>query len=58
MLRARCASQWNAYVEAGKTRDERRERLAEVPEDIRESVEDHVRTVFLLKKKLRDHSSG
>lgn len=44
---------WNAYVEAGKTRDERRARLAECPEELRASVESHVRTVFAVRNKAK-----
>ena len=47
-----CGGQWNGYVEAGATREERAKRLAECPEHLRASVEDHVRTVFLIKRKL------
>ena len=41
--------QWQAYVEAGRSREERNERLAEVPEDMRERVREHVRDVFRLR---------
>lgn len=41
---------WNAYVESGKDRDERRARLEEVPEQYRKDVEIHVKTVFSLKR--------
>jgi hypothetical protein len=41
---------WNAYVGSGSTREERRERLADVPEEMRASVESHVRTVFKLRR--------
>lgn len=41
---------WNAYVEAGKTPEQRRARLDEVPESMRASVEAHVRTVFGIRK--------
>lgn len=53
----RCAGQWNAYVEAGKTVETRRERLAEVPEELRDSVADHVKTVFKLKGKAHESAS-
>jgi hypothetical protein len=45
------AGQWNAYVAAGKTRDVRRDRLAECPPEFRASVESHVRTVFLVRQR-------
>ncbi len=41
---------WNAYVATGKTVEQRRKRLEEVPEEFRASVEDHVRTVFLMRR--------
>jgi hypothetical protein len=44
---------WNAFVEAGTTKEERARRLAECPEHLRASVEDHVRTVFLIRGKLK-----
>lgn len=44
-----CGSQWNGYVEAGATRAERAQRLAECPENLRAGVESHVRTVFLIR---------
>jgi len=48
-----CGGQWNAYVEAGATRAERAKRLAECPEHLRASVEDHVRTVFQILRKVK-----
>jgi len=48
-----CGGQWNSYVEAGATKEERARRLAECPEHLRASVEGHVRTVFLIKGKLK-----
>jgi len=41
--------QWNAYVEAGRSRDERAKRLAEVPADMTELVREHVRDAFKLR---------
>lgn len=41
---------WNAYVAMGESKEERKARLAEVPEEIREDVEKHVRAVFSLRK--------
>jgi hypothetical protein len=44
---------WNAYVEAGDSLQERRARLAEVPDEWRESVRAHVATVFAMKEAAR-----
>lgn len=41
--------EWNAYVESGDTVEERRRRLAEVPEPLRAGVERHVRLAFALR---------
>jgi hypothetical protein len=49
----RTLGQWNAFVEAGESILDRRARLAEVPDDIRESVRAHVATVFLLREAAR-----
>ena len=46
-----CLGQLNAYVEQGATREERLARLAEVPVELRAAVENHVRTVFALRKR-------
>ena len=46
---------WNAYVAAGKTREERAARLATVPERYRREVERHVIGYFRLKA-LRTHA--
>lgn len=40
---------WNAYVAAGKTREERAARLATVPERYRRDVERHVMGYFRLR---------
>ena len=40
------SSTWQWYVAAGSTRDERRARLAECPEGLREAVEGWVRAFF------------
>ena len=40
---------WNAYVEAGKDREERAERLATVPERYRLAVMAHVACYFRVK---------
>lgn len=37
--------QWNAYVAAGNSREDRRKRFQEVPDKYREAVRSHVRTV-------------
>ena len=41
--------QWNAYVEAGESKDERRSRLAEVPAEHKDAVKRHVQTVFAIR---------
>jgi hypothetical protein len=41
--------QWNAYVEAGESKDERRKRLAEVTAEHRDAVKRHVQTVFAIR---------
>lgn len=43
--------EWNAYVASGADREERRRRLADCPESLRESVTCHVKTVFQLRKR-------
>lgn len=48
-----CGSQWNGYVEAGATRAERAQRLAECPEHLRASVKAHVITVFQIRERGR-----
>lgn len=40
---------WNAYVESGKTREERAARLATVPERYRSGVMAHVDCYFRVK---------
>lgn len=47
-----CAGQWNAYVASGRTREQRRARLMEVPEVMREAVRGHVVTVFGVRRKM------
>lgn len=47
------APQWQAWCEAGATYEERKERLSGVPEELRERVLNHLRTVRTLKKKRR-----
>lgn len=46
-----CLGQWQAWVESGTTLEERRARLSEVPEELREQVKGHLRTVWGLKRK-------
>jgi hypothetical protein len=41
--------QWNAYVTMGRDKEDRIQRLAEVPEAWRDEVREHVRTVFKIK---------
>lgn len=50
----RATGQWCAYVPAGKTLDDRRKRLSEVPEELRVAVECHVRGVFALRAEARE----
>ena len=40
---------WNAYVEAGDTREERAARLATVPDNLRQQVRAHVACYFRVK---------
>jgi len=42
--------QWNAYVAGGETREIRRARLAEVPEEWREEVRRHVETYYAVQR--------
>ncbi len=42
---------WNAYVERGPSLEERRRRLAEVPDHWSEQVRRHVASYFRLKAK-------
>jgi hypothetical protein len=49
-------SNWNAYVEAGDTIQERRARLQQCPEEWRESVRAHVATVFALRDAARQRA--
>lgn len=42
--------EWNGYVVTGKTREERRRRLEEVPQELRDSVKRHVETYFAIIK--------
>ena len=39
----------NAYVERGDTREERADRLATVPDNLRQAVERHVQAYFRIK---------
>ena len=40
---------WNAYVEAGDTREERAARLATVPDNLRQAVQRHVQAYFRIR---------
>ena len=40
--------EWNGYVVSGKSREERRRRLDEVPEEWRDAVKRHVETYFAI----------
>ena len=42
--------QWNAYVAAGKTLEERQARLAEVPEQYVRLVKCHLEIIWSIKK--------
>ncbi len=39
----------NAFVEAGKDREERAARLATVPDNLRQAVQNHVQAYFRIK---------
>ena len=41
---------WNAYVVAGSTRDERKQRLAEVPEEWHADVKRHAQMYYAIRK--------
>lgn len=43
--------QWNAYVEDGKTKEERNNRPNEVPEELKAIVKSHVIMAFKLNSK-------
>lgn len=43
--------QWQAYASQGRSIEEQKARLEEVPESMREVVRDHLNTVYRLKKK-------
>ena len=52
-LENRSISEWNAFVEAGATLTERRARLAEAPEHMRDHIKNHLATVWALKDAAR-----
>lgn len=52
-MTGRSLPQWNAYVESGRTIQERRERLREVPEEWRDAVAAHVAMVWQMKHAAR-----
>lgn len=45
---------WQGYVVSGKTREQRRARLEEVPEEYRDKVRRHVETYFAVRRYHRD----
>ena len=45
----RTKGQWNAYILAGKTREDRLKRLEEVPISLRDDVRRHVETVYAIR---------
>ena len=45
---------WRLYVAAGSTRDERRARLAECPDEYRQAVEEWVRRFYEDDKRVRN----
>ena len=49
----RCLGQWNAYVEAGETKEQCTARLQEVPEQMRAQVKAHVQTVKQIQHKAK-----
>lgn len=49
----RSKGEWNGYVVSGKTREERKSRLDEVPEEWRDQVRKHVETFFAIKANFR-----
>jgi len=42
----RTRGQWQGYVASGKSKEERNQRLLEVPEELRAEVKRHVSTLF------------
>jgi len=52
-MREWCQSMWNGYVVSGKSREQRRARLEEVPEQYKQGVINHVETVFAIKRNAR-----
>lgn len=44
---------WNAYVESGRDKDERRARLALCPDSLRAGVLAHLKTVAAVREKNR-----
>lgn len=53
VIRPQSLGEWNAYVESGQTREERRRRLAECPERWREQVRKHVEICFSVRRYYR-----
>ncbi|MBK1719202.1 hypothetical protein [Thiocystis violacea] len=52
----RSLGQWNAWVEQGETLQERRARLAQVPDDMRDQVKSHLTLSWHLKSAKRQKS--
>jgi hypothetical protein len=50
--------EWKGYVVTGTTKEQRRERLAEVPESLRDEVKRHVETFFAIKANARRAARG
>jgi len=48
----RSMSMWNAYVVDGKSKKDRRARLAEVPDEWQASVQGHVEIIRKIQEKL------
>ena len=50
--------QWNAYVAAGASREERRARMDACPKNFRADVMRHVETVFALRQRGKTPGGG
>jgi len=46
----RSPGEWKGYVVSGKSREDRRARLAEVPDEHKQAVINHVETVFAIRR--------
>jgi hypothetical protein len=47
------SGQWNAYVVMGETKEERKARLEECPEEYRDGVRRHVQTSFAIRQAIK-----